>query len=135
MITDKLLAFADGKAITVTANSDVVDIGKSGDEIARTLNLVAQFDNADAVTPTTATVTPKLQGSEDGSTWVDIVAFPAITVADAIENGGRFINFAKLPIGGLKAKMRLNITVGSGPLVSTTYSAWLTPSVDTPHYA
>ena len=130
MITDKLLAFADGKAITTTANSDVVDLGKVGDEIARTLNLVCQLDDCGSVTPDDATITPALQMSKDGgTTWSTVCTFPTKEVADCIA-GERLINFAKLLIGGLGGQMRLAMTVADGPLVSAKYSAWLTPSVE-----
>ena len=129
MITDKLLAFADGKAITATATSDEIDLGKGGDEIARTLNLVAQIDDPSGVTPTAAKVTPKLQGHKNGS-WVDIMQFPEVSVADCIA-GKRLIEFAKLPLGmAAYSKLRLNMTVESGPLVGAKYSAWLTPSAE-----
>lgn len=130
MITDKLLAFADGKSITTTANSDTIDLGKVGDEIARTLNLVAQLDDCGSVTPTTAGITPSLQMSPDGgTTWNTVVSFPKVLVS-AAQAGKRLINFAKLPIGGLGGQMRLVMTVADGPLVGAKYSAWLTPSVE-----
>lgn len=129
MITDKLLAFADGKTLTATASSDVVEIGMSGDEVARTLNLVAQLDDCGSVTPTAATITPSLQVSDDGVTYETVLTFPAVTVAKAIA-GARLINFAKLPFGALKAYMKLVMTVADGPLVGAKYSAWLTPSAE-----
>ena len=130
MITDKLLAFADGKALTATANSDTLDLGKAGDEIARSLNLVCQLDDCASVTPTTATVTPSLQVSRDsGATWETVATFPAKTVAKCIA-GERLINFAKLPLGGLGGQMRLVMTVANGPLLNAKYSAWLTPSAE-----
>lgn len=130
MITDKLLAFADGKALTATANSDTIDLGKAGDEIARTLNVVAQLDDCGSVTPVTAKITPSLQMSKDsGSTWATVATYPQVTVANCIA-GTRLINFAKLPIGGLGGQMRLVMTIADGPLVGAKYSAWLTPSVE-----
>jgi len=130
MITDKLLAFADGKALTTTANSDTIDLGKVGDEVARSLNLVAQLDDCGSVTPTTAGITPSLQMSPDGgTTWNTIISFPKVLVSDAIA-GKRLINFAKLPIGGLGGQMRLVMTIADGPLVGAKYSAWLTASVE-----
>jgi len=130
MITDKLLAFAEGKTLTATANSDTIDLGKAGDEIARTLNLVAQLDDCGSVTPTDATVTPSLQMSKDGgATWNTVLAFPAKTIAQCIA-GQRLIDFAKLPLGGLGGQMRLAMTVADGPLVGAKYSAWLTESAE-----
>lgn len=128
MITDKLLAFADGKALTTTANSDTIDLGKQGDEIARSLNLVCQIEEVGSSSPAGASVTPSLQVSkDDGSTWKTAMSFPA---ASGLKAGDRIVNFAKLPLGGLGGKMRLVLTVASGPLVGVKYSAWLTPSVD-----
>lgn len=129
MITDKLLAFADGKALTQNAKSDIVDLGKEGDEIARTFNLVAQLDDCGDVTPTAATITPLLEVSNDGDTWTTVVTFPAVKVSEAIA-GKRLINFAKLPLGAMGAQMRLSMSVANGPLVGAKYSAWLTPSAE-----
>jgi len=135
MITDKLLAFADGKDLTVAADSDVIDFGKGGDEVARTLNLVCQLDNCGSVTPTTATITPTLKGYNAAGSWVDVMSFPAVTVADCIA-GKRIINFAKLPLG-MKAYSKLKLTLdipttgdAAGPLVGAKYSAWLTASCE-----
>lgn len=130
MITDRLLAFADGKELTATANSDTIDLGKAGDEIARSLNLVAQLDDCGSVTPVNASITPSLQMSkDDGATWTTVATYPAKTVANCIA-GERLIPFAKLPIGGLGGQMRLVMTITNGPLVNAKYSAWLTPSVE-----
>lgn len=132
MITDKLLAFADNAAVTTTVNlpdDNGIDFGIVGDEIARTMNIVAQLDDPKAVTPTAATITPKVQGF-DGTTWKDIVSFPAVSVAQTTA-GERIINFAKLPLGLAKStKLRLALTVANGPLVGAKVSAWLTPSVE-----
>jgi len=130
MITDKLLAFADGKSLTTTADSDTIDLGKCGDEIARSLNIVAQLDDCAAVTPTTATVTPVLKGKNAAGNWVDIVSFPAVAVSAAIA-GTRLINFAKLPLGMTAyTALKLAMTVSDGPLVGAKYSAWLTASCE-----
>lgn len=126
MLTDKLLAFADHKVLTTTANSDVVDLGPVGDEADRSLNLVVQLDDCGSVTPTTASVTVALQMSPDGgTTWNTVESFPAVTVAQA-QAGKRLVNFAKLPLGGLGGQMRLAMTVGNGPLTGAKYSGWLT---------
>lgn len=130
MITDKLLAFADKKAITTTADSDVIDFGKGGDEIARTMNIVCQIDDPGNVTPTAASVSATLKGSADGSSWDTVVTFPAVTVEN-MAKGKRVVEFAKLPLGIAKySRLKLAMTVSSGPLVGATYSAWLTPSAE-----
>lgn len=132
MITDKLLAFADNKALTTTAESDVVEFPKGGDEIARTLNLVVQIDDPKAVTPTNATVAVTLKGAANGSSssWATIMTFPAVSIADCIAKGKRLVNFAKLPLGlGEYAAFRLSLTC-SAELSDAKYSAWLTPSVE-----
>lgn len=131
MITDKLLAFADNKAITNSADSDVVEFPKGGDEIARTLNLVVQLDDPKSVTPTSATVAVTLKGAANSgaSSWDTIMTFPAVAVADCIE-GKRLVNFAKLPLGlGEYAAFKLTLTA-SGALANAKYSAWLTTSVE-----
>lgn len=130
MITDKLLAFADQKALTTTANSETVDLGPAGDEIDRSLNLVAQLDDCSSVTPESAGITPALQTSKDGgTTWETVLSLPKVTVADA-KKGKRLINFAKLPLGGMGGQMRLVMTISDGPLVGAKYSAWLTRSCE-----
>lgn len=132
MITDKLLAFADQKALAGTADSDIVEFPKGGDEIDRTLNLVAQLDDCAGVTPTDATISVALMGAENGSAsaWDSVMTFPAVSVADCIA-GKRLVNFAKLPLGMAKyAALKLAVTVTGGTLVGAKYSAWLTPSVE-----
>ncbi len=127
MILDRLLTFADGKAITTTAESDAVDAG-GGDEIARTLNLVVQLDDCAAVTPASATVAATLQTSDDGETWRDAASFPAVKVSDC-QSGARVVPFAKLPLGTGR-RLRVKMTVASGPLANAKWSAWLTPSAE-----
>jgi len=136
MITDKLLAFADGKAITASGNSDTIDLGKGGDEVARTLNVVAQIDAFGTSPTTTNTIAVALQGKNASDSWVDIVAFPAVSVSD-VQGGARLVNFAKLPLGmRAYSALRLSVAVkksdgtdGSLP-DGTKYSAWLTPSAE-----
>jgi len=129
MITDKLLAFADGKALTTTADSDTIDLGKGGDEIARTLNLVVQLDDCAAVTPTSATITPVLKGKNASGSWVEIMSFPAVAVSACIA-GTRLVNFAKLPLGmSAYSALKLAMTC-SATLTGAKYSAWLTPSAE-----
>lgn len=127
MIVDKLLAFAEGKAIATTCESDAVDAG-GGDEVARTLNLVAQLDDCAAATPAAATVAATLQTSDDGETWRDAASFPAVKVSDC-QAGARVVPFAKLPLG-IGRWLRVRMTVASGPLAGAKWSAWLTPSAE-----
>lgn len=136
MITDKLLAFADGKALTATVDSEVIDFGKGGDEIARTMNLVAQVDAFGSSPTTTNTIAVTLKGKNSAGNYVDVVSFPAVTVANA-QAGTRLVNFAKLPLGMASySALKLAVTVkesdgDAGSLPSgTTYSAWLTPSAE-----
>lgn len=127
MILDKNLTFADGKAISATAESDAVETG-GGDEVARTLNLAVQLDDCAAVTPTDATVAATLQTSDDGAEWRDAASFPAVRVSDC-QAGARVVPFAKLPLG-LGRFLRVRAAVASGPLVGAKWSAWLTPSAE-----
>jgi hypothetical protein len=132
MITDKLLAFADQKTLTTTADSDIIEFPKGGDEIDRTLNLVAQLDDCAGVTPTSATISVTLKAADNGSAsaWDTVMTFPAVSVAECIA-GKRLVNFAKLPLGMAKyAAFKLAVTVSNGPLTGAKYSAWLTPSVE-----
>lgn len=130
MLNDKLLTFADGKAITGTANSEVVDLGTDGgDEAARRLNLAVQLEGK-AISPPDTTVAVALQQSvNNGSVWNTVVTFPAVSAADAMK-GKRLVNFAKLPLGALKGQLRLALTVTGTALSGAKYSAYLTDSAD-----
>lgn len=131
MITDKLLAFADGKTLSGTADSDTIDFGKGSDEVARTMNVVAQIDDAGTLTPSVegspVTVAATLKGTADGTNWVALQAWPA----KAIAKGARFVDFAKLPLGMRPySQLKLALTVSGGTIAGGKYSAWLTPSAE-----
>lgn len=138
MILDNLLTFADGKEIPAKSEaqavvSDVVDVGKEGDEIARTLNLVVQIDDCKDVTSTTSTITATLEKAPSGtSNFAPVFSFTS-TLGECKSNG-RIVNFAKLPLGGMGGAMRVRIEVGALTVaqngVNPKWSAWLTPSAE-----
>ena len=121
---DALLLFSDSAALTSTANSNVIDLGAYGDEVAKTLALLVQGEGTFA--PTTAGVTVALQTSSNNSNWNTVFTFPKITGSD-INGGKRIVNFAELPFG-IKRYIRLSYTVSDGPFTAGKVFAMLTPS-------
>lgn len=128
MITDKLLTFAEGKEISgQSVTSDVIDFGKTYDEIARTFNVVAQLDDCKNVTPTDASIVATMNvTADDGATHS--ISFPEVTVAECIA-GKRLINFAKMPLGMMGGKMQITLTL-SKAISGAKWSAYLTQSCE-----
>lgn len=109
MIIDRDFLFAKDKAVTATANSDVIDQGVEGDAIGQELT----FHNI--VTTAFAGLTSlaiKVSTSADKSNWNDVVIGPAVAAADLV--AGADIFSVRVP-KGLKRYIRLTYTVvGTG---------------------
>lgn len=116
MIIDRDFMFANGKALTTTANSDVVDMGAGGDAIGQELT----FHNvvgADFAGLTSLTV--KVQTSGDKSSWKDVVISPAIAGADLV--AGADVFQVRVP-KGLGRYVRLNYTISGTATAGTITS-------------
>lgn len=124
MLTDKLLIFADNVLCdnTNTINPAPNTIEITGDEIARTLNIVAQLDSVGDNTDENTTITPAV--TADGEV---VCEFTPVSVDEA-KRGKRLINFAKLPLG-VRGEVSVVLTAGA-PLKGSKWSAYLTPSCE-----
>lgn len=72
-MNDKDLVLNDGSTpLTATGNGTSFDLGSTINEL--TVEAIVT-----AVSGTSPTLALKIQGSDDASTWVDIVYFPSIT--------------------------------------------------------
>jgi hypothetical protein len=109
MIIDRDFLFAKNKAITTTANSDVVDQKADGDAVGQELTF-HNVVNADFKGLTSLTI--KVQTSADNSSWADVVSGPALTTDDLV--AGADVFSIRVP-KGLKRYIRLAYTVaGTG---------------------
>ena len=118
---DKMLNFFDRKALATTASgsitSKVVDLRYNGDDIDHQLFVQAFLDAA----PTSGAVTFKLQTSDDGETWTDVVQKA---------NSGEKLFAGPLPLG-LKRYVRCTASVGETALDAVrTVWAEITDTLD-----
>ena len=118
---DKMLNFFDRKALATTASgsitSKVVDLRYNGDDIDHQLFIQAFLDAA----PTRGAVTFKLQTSDDGETWTDVVQKA---------NSGEKLFAGPLPLG-LKRYVRCTASVGTTALdAARTVWAEITDTLD-----
>lgn len=125
MIMDANLLFAEDKAITVAAASDVVDIHKGGDAVAGELTLHVLCGT---VAPTSgtegATLTVKLQTSDDNfdEDVEDLVISPAKAIA-GIKKGATVFK-VRIPTGA-KRYLRAYFSP-SAELTAGKFSAFIT---------
>lgn len=142
MITDKLNMFSGlaGQAVTASAAStDVLDLGPlthgntrrdigAGEPLYLVVAVLAAATAAGA-----ATVNFQLQTSDDNATWVTLYDSGAKALAD--------LTAGKQPVAvvlprGVRRYLRLNYSVGTGPLTAGTFWAGLVKDVqDTTYYA
>ena len=105
MILDNNLIFSNGQELTASANSDVVDFKAPGDAVGQELTIRA------VVTEEFAGLTSlqiKLQTSENGTDFEDVLLTPAIAAAKLTR--GKEVFKVRTP-GGLKRYARLNYTI------------------------
>lgn len=124
MITDSNLLLDAAAALTTSrASSNVIDLGVSRDLGQSHLELAWQF----ITLPTAAgaaTVTVAVQTSPDNSTWTTLLTSDVmpITAFTATAPWGYFR--PQLPLG-VQRYVRLNYTIGTGPLTAGTVTASL----------
>lgn len=109
---------AAGAAVTDSANYDAVSVGTGYLECDMIIDISAVTTGADL------SYTFKLQGSNDGSTWVDVAQYAATGT------GRRIIPVTNDVLGTKYASLRLTLTVvkdTSSP--SITFMAYLTKKV------
>lgn len=142
MITDKLNMFSGlaGQAVTATAAStDVLDLGPlthgntrrdigAGEPLYLVIAVLVAAAAAGA-----ATVNFQLQTSDDNATWVTLFDSGSVAMAD--------MTAGKRPVAvavprGVRRYLRVNYSVGTGPLTAGTFWAGLVKDVqDTATYA
>ncbi|EPE7209198.1 TPA: hypothetical protein NOS95_002645 [Pseudomonas aeruginosa] len=135
MITDKLNMFSGltGQAVTASAAStDVVDLGPlthgntrrdigAGEPLYLVVAVLVAAAAAGA-----ATVNFQLQTSDDNSTWVTLFDSGAVALAD-MTAGARPVAVA-VP-RGVRRYLRVNYSVGTGPLTAGTFWSGLVKDV------
>lgn len=128
MLLDKYLTFSEAQAVTVTADStNILDLRDNGDDLGRLLNLFVQMGLAGtAAGSATLTITVETCATEGGSYTV-VHTTGAIAVA-SLTAGAKVLDIA-LPTGLLRY-VKLVYTVATGPLLTGTVTAGITPSRD-----
>jgi len=121
MIIDKALQVSDKQAVTATAASnDNIDFGQANPNTGLTdhANMVINVAET-ALAAGAATVTFSVQDSADNSTFADVAATAAIGKA-ALVAGAQFV----IPMPTRHRRyVRVNYTVGAGPLTAGKFSA------------
>lgn len=132
MILDKLLMFSEGQAVTASAPStDVVDLGPI-DGTRRDIGVgypLEWFVNATtaAAAAGAATVNIQFQTSSDNSTWRTLASSGDLALADL--TAGKRIVAQKVPQGVLRY-LRVNYSVGTGPLTAGAFTSGINLDVD-----
>lgn len=132
MILDKLQMFSEAQAVTASAAStDTLDLaplkGNHRDiGIGYTLEFWALV-NTTATAAGAATLNVQLQTSPDNSTWTTIYDSGALALS-ALTVGKRIVS-AKVPAGVLRY-LRVNYSVGIGPLTAGTFTSGINLDVD-----
>lgn len=132
MILDKLLMFSEAQAVTATAAStDVIDLGPI-DGTRRDIGVGYPLEfwttvNTTATASGAATVNVQLQTSPDNSTWTTIASSGDLALS-ALVAGKRIVS-QKVP-SGVKKYLRVNYTVGTGPLTAGAFTSGINLDVD-----
>lgn len=132
MILDKLLMFSEAQAVTATAAStDVIDLGPI-DGTRRDIGVGYPLEfwttvNTTATAAGAATVNVQLQTSTDNSTWTTIASSGDLALS-ALVAGKRIVS-QKVP-SGVQKYLRVNYTVGTGPLTAGAFTSGINLDVD-----
>lgn len=132
MILDKLLMFSEAQAATATAAStDVIDLGPI-DGTRRDIGVGYPLEfwttvNTTATAAGAATVNVQLQTSPDNSTWTTIASSGDLALS-ALVAGKRIVS-QKVP-SGVQKYLRVNYTVGTGPLTAGAFTSGINLDVD-----
>ena len=121
MYIDKALQVSDKQAVTATAASnDNIDFGQANPNTGLTDHASMVINVAEtALAAGAATVTFSVQDSADNSTFADVAATAAIGKA-ALVAGAQFV----IPMPTRHRRyVRVNYTVGTGPLTAGKFSA------------
>lgn len=134
MITDQLNRFSDAQAITASAAStDVIDLGPLGSAGAPNANTRRDIGQGEPLTffvharagftaGGAATLQAQLQTSDDTATWVNLTDSGAVALAN-LGAGARIV--AQSVPRGVRRYLRVNYTVGNGPMTAGSVDAGL----------
>lgn len=132
MILDKLLMFSEAQAVTNTAAStDVIDLGPiDGNRrdigVGYPLELFVNV-NTTAAAAGAATVNIALQTSPDNSAWTTLATSGDLALSSL--TAGKRVFSQKVP-QGVQRYLRMNYTVGTGPLTAGAFTAGINLDVD-----
>lgn len=134
MYIDKENMFSNAQAVTVTAASDVIDLGSPDAGMADDLWLTIRVDTQPTASGA-ATVAFKLQS--DSAEAFNVAVVDHVTVA-ALGKAALVDNYTvirtKLPVG-IKRYARIYYTVATGPLTGGKFDAFLTRGIQKSHNA
>lgn len=132
MILDKLLMFSEAQAVTASAAStDVIDLGPiAGNRRDIGVGYPLEFWALVKTTATAggaATLNIQLQTSADNSSWTTLYDSGSIPLAQL--TAGSRVASVKVPSGVLRY-LRVNYSVGTGPLTAGAFTAGINLDVD-----
>lgn len=128
MIIDRQLLMSDKQAVTQTAPSiDIIDFGVKGNAEAKPLELIIQV-NETVTADGAATVTFALETDSAEGFGTATTLWTSTAIGKAALTAGVVVASGKLP-RGTKRFLRINYTVGTGPLTKGKFSAFLTNGV------
>lgn len=128
MIIDKELLLSDKQIVTANAPSaDVIDMSRGGDAEGKLLEVVIQV-NETVTADGAATVTFALETDDNPDFSSPKTLWSSGALGKAALVNGYTVFSGKLPRGA-ERYVRVNYTVGTGPLTKGKFSAFLTNGV------
>jgi len=127
MNLDTYLMFSTAQDLASAASANILDLKDCGDDLSRRLNVFAKIDGG-AVAGGTSMAT-KLETSDDGENFEDLVTYPTRAIAD-INADGWIVKPQPLPTG-VKRYLRLTYTAVGSFTGAGKILAGITPSLDT----
>ena len=139
MYVDKQAEFSDSQVVTATAiSTNVYDLSPVGNGVNSNLirdigggedvNLVIQVDTT-ATAAGAATVTVTLESADNAALTSSTVHFTSAAYPLASLGGGKTLAVIKLPADSYKRYVGIRYTVGTGPLTTGAFSAFITHDV------
>ena len=128
MIIDKELLMSDKQIVTAnTPSADVIDMSRGGDAEGKPLEVVIQV-NETVTADGAATVTFALETDDNTDFSTPKTLWSSGALGKATLVNGYTVFSGKLPRGA-ERYVRVNYTVGTGPLTKGKFSAFLTNGV------
>ena len=128
MIIDKELLMSDKQIVTAnTPSADVIDMSRGGDAEGKPLEVVIQV-NENVTADGAATVTFALETDDNTEFSTPKTLWSSGALGKATLVNGYTVFSGKLPRGA-ERYVRVNYTVGTGPLTKGKFSAFLTNGV------